>query len=105
MEKVVRISIGRFDEDKRDMIRAHLKEFYGKLASGIRAMKGNISFFVGLDSENSAMVNVSEWNSVESAKQMETFQPMLDLAKEFSLFEVRFERPILNFTQLWEIRA
>jgi quinol monooxygenase YgiN len=81
VEKVVRISIGRFDEEKTDLIRARLMESYDKLAPGIRTMKGNISFFAGIDSEHSAIVNVSEWESMESAKQMETFQPMLDLAR------------------------
>jgi hypothetical protein len=103
VEKVVRISIGRFDKEKADLMRARLSETYDKLAPGIRAMKGNISFFAGIDLEHNAMVNISTWDSTDSAKQMESFKPMLDLAKEFAALGATFERPILNFTQIWEI--
>ena len=95
--------MGRFDKETAEMIKACLEEAYDKLAPGIRAMKGNISFFAGIDLEQNAMVNVSAWDSIESAKQMESFKPMLDLAKEFAFLKVNFERPILNFTKLWEI--
>jgi hypothetical protein len=100
----MRISIGRFSKEKTNTIKIRLLESYQELAPGILAMKGNISFVAGMDLEHDAMVNVSVWDSLESAKQMETFKPMLDLGKEFSALGVTFERPILNFTRLWEIR-
>ncbi|MDA4130380.1 MAG: hypothetical protein OK457_06380 [Thaumarchaeota archaeon] len=64
-------------------------------------MKGNISYFAGLDIERNAMVNVSEWDSLFSAKQMETFLPMLDLPRQIVELGVRFERPIINFSHIW----
>ena len=100
---VVRVSIGRFDPGKLDTVEYALNAAQDKLVSGIRAMHGNRSYFAGIDRENFAMVNVSVWDSVEAAKQMESFQPMLDLAKEFASVGVRFERPVLNFEQLWTI--
>jgi len=48
-------------------------------------------------------VNVSVWDSLTAAKQMESFQPMLDLAREFVSMGVRFDRPILNFERVWSI--
>src|ERR1022692_932998 len=102
-ENVVRISIGKFDPDKLDEIRLALQVTYDKLVSGIMSMVGNRGFFAGIDVENFAMINVSYWDSIEAAKQIEHFQPMLDLAKEFIEMGVRFERPILNFEQLWII--
>src|SRR5215469_3591144 len=54
-----------------------------QLAPGIREMKGNLSYFAGIDLEHNAMVNVSTWDSLEAAKQMETFKPMLQLASTF----------------------
>jgi hypothetical protein len=34
---------------------------------------------------------------------MATFQPMIDLAGTFAPLGVRMQRPILNFTTLWEL--
>jgi hypothetical protein len=93
---VIRISIGHFDSEKLDAMKKALNGTYDKLAPGIRSMTGNRSFSAGIDKEHSATVNMSVWDSVESAKQMEHFQSMLDLAREFAEMGVRFERPILN---------
>jgi len=103
MKDCVRISVGRFDSDKIAAVKRALHESYEKLAPGIRSMSGNRGYYVGIDAENCAMVNVSFWDSVTAAKQMEHFQPMLDLAGEFIKIGVRFERPILNFEPLWTI--
>jgi hypothetical protein len=100
---VVRISIGGFDSDKIDTVKRALETSQDRLTPGIRAMKGNRGFFAGIDHENYSMVNVSSWDSVSAAKQMEHYQPMLELAKEFIGMGVRFERPILNFEPLWTI--
>ncbi len=75
------------------------------LVPGIKSMNGNLTYFAGMDRENSVMVNVSSWDSVTSAKQMDHFQPMLDLAHEFIGMGVRFERPILNFESIWMIEV
>jgi hypothetical protein len=100
---VIRISIGRFDSNKTEAVKLALEATYEKLAPGIRLMIGNRGFSAGIDAENCAMVNVSHWDSVGAAKQMEHFQPMQDLAQEFIRMGVRFERPILNFEPLWTI--
>jgi hypothetical protein len=80
-----------------------LIESKAALESGIRAMRGNLGYYVGIDRRNNAMSNVSLWESVEAAEQMTTFRPMLDLAKTFVELGVRFQRPILNFTTLWDL--
>jgi hypothetical protein len=49
------------------------------------------------------MSNVSIWESIETAEQMATFQPMIDLAGAFVALGVRFQRPILNCETVWEI--
>jgi hypothetical protein len=102
-DDIIRISIGRFDPNKVEAVKLALEATYEKLAPGIRLMAGNRGFFAGIDDENSTMINVSFWDSVKAAKQMESFQPMLDLAREFINMGVRFERPILNFEPLWTI--
>jgi hypothetical protein len=55
---VVRISLGRFDADKYDMIRQLLDQSQKTLIPAIRALKGNRAYYVGIDRENSAMTNV-----------------------------------------------
>ncbi len=100
---VIRISIGKFDADREADIEAKLLASKAPLESGIHAMKGNLAYYVGVDRANHAMHNVSIWESVADAEQMASFAPMLALAVEFASLGVRFERPILNFTTLWQI--
>ncbi len=98
---VVRISLGRFNVTVRDTIRKLLDDSQTTLIPAIRALKGNRGYYVGIDSENNAMTNVSVWDTRTDAEQMATLQPMLDLAKIFVDAGVRFERPITNHEILW----
>jgi hypothetical protein len=100
---VIRISLGTFESDKAAIVEAKLIESKAALEAGIRAMRGNLGYYVGIDRRNNAISNVSLWDSVDAAEQMATFQPMLDLAKTFVALGVQFQRPILNLTTLWEL--
>lgn len=100
---VIRISLGTFDADKRLIVEAKLMESKAALEAGIRAMHGNLGFYAGIDRMNNAMSNLSLWDSIEAVEQIATFQPMLDLARTFVALGVRFQRPILNCTTLWEL--
>jgi hypothetical protein len=100
---VIRISIGKFDSDKAAIVQMKLQDSKSRLEPGIRAMHGNLAYYVGIDRTNQAMHNVSVWESVEDADQMATFAPMLELAGEFAALGVRFERPILNCETLWQL--
>jgi hypothetical protein len=102
---VIRISIGKFDADKTAVVEKTLRESRVRLESGIRAMRGNLAYYVGIDRASHAMHNVSVWESVADANQMATFPPMLALAEEFTALGVRFERPILNCDTLWQLDA
>ena len=100
---VIRISIGKFDPDKAAAVEGKLRESRTRLESGIRAMRGNLAYYVGIDHTNHAMHNVSVWESVTDANQIATFAPMLTLAAEFTMLGVLFERPILNCDTLWQL--
>ena len=100
---VIRISLGSFESNKAAVVETKLIESKAVLEAGIRAMRGNLGYYVGIDRKNNAISSVSLWDSVETAEQMATFQPMLDLAKTFVELGVRFQRPILNLTTLWEL--
>ena len=97
----IRISLGVFDADKTETIAATLVETRDLLELGIRAMRGNLGYFFGVDRTANVMHNVSCWESMVDADQMGSYQPMLYRAGEFVRLGVRFQRPILNFETLW----
>ena len=47
----------------------------------------------------SSLTNVSLLTSLEAAKRLDTFQPMLELAKPFAAKGATFERSILKLTR------
>jgi hypothetical protein len=80
-----------------------MAEAFAVLDPGIRQMRGLIHFYAGEDEAVDSLVNVSVWRTLEDAKQLDTFQPMLDLGKEFVRKGATFERPIMNYASQWEI--
>ena len=46
---------------------------------------------------------MSLWDSLDDARQMERYQPMLDLGRRFAELGARFERPIMNYSTLWQL--
>jgi hypothetical protein len=73
------------------------------LEPGIREMRGLIHFYTGEDEATNSLSNVSVWRSLEDAKQLDTYQPMLDLGKVFVSKGARFDRPIMNYVSQWDI--
>jgi hypothetical protein len=73
------------------------------LLPGIQAMRGCRGYFAGSDQATSSLSNVSIWETLEDAKQMERFQPMLELGKRFLDAGANFERPIMNYGTLWQL--
>jgi len=68
---------------------------------GILDLPGLIAFYAGVDREHSQLINVSFWNTVDDAEQMNTFQPMLDLAQRLLPLGAAFLRPVPNFETVW----
>jgi hypothetical protein len=73
-------------------------------APGIEGMPGLMAYYAGADEAISSLTNISVWSTRENAKQMDTFQPMLDLGKMFAEKGATFERPIMNYTTLWQLK-
>jgi hypothetical protein len=44
------------------------------------------------------------WTTLAHARQMDAFQPMLDLGKAFVARGATFERPIMNYETLWQLK-
>jgi hypothetical protein len=98
---VVRVSYGRYPVEKEAAI-AEIMNYSGKpVEQAIQKLPGLISFYSGIDREAHTIVNASLWKDIESAKQMDTLQAMIDLGKAVVELGVKFERPIANCTTLW----
>jgi hypothetical protein len=105
MQPVVRVSILRCAPEKFDELRQMMIEADPVLRPGIEAMPGLISFHAGADEATSSLMNVSIWKTLDNARQLDTFQPMLDSGKAFVQKGATFERPIMNYLTLWQLRG
>lgn len=99
---VLRVSILRCPAELFPEVRRMMQDAEPILRPGMEALPGFLSFYAGADEAASSLTNVSFWTSLEAAKQMDSFQPMLDLAKPFMEMGATFERPIMNYATLWQ---
>ena len=99
----VRVSVLRCDPQQFAELKKMMAESITVLEPGIRQMRGLIQFYAGEDEAVNSLINVSVWRALEDAKQLDTFQPMLDLGKVFVAKGATFERPIANYASQWEI--
>jgi hypothetical protein len=99
----VRVSVIRCQPQHFAGLKKMMADAMDVLGTGIRGMRGLIHFYAGEDEAVSSLVNVSVWRTLEDAKQLDTFQPMLDLGKAFVSKGATFERPIMNYASQWEI--
>jgi hypothetical protein len=100
---VVRVSVLRCEPSRFLEFERMMNESAALLLPGIRAMRGCRGYFAGSDQATLSLSNVSVWATLEDAKQMEHFQPMLDLGKKFLDAGATFERPIMNYGTLWQL--
>ena len=104
MNPIVRVSILRCAPDRFREMRQMMLNAEKVLRPGIESMRGLLAYYGGADETTSSLTNVSVWTDLAAAKQMDTFQPMLDLGKEFATKGATFERPIMNYATLWQLR-
>jgi hypothetical protein len=102
-QTVVRVSILRCEPKRFAEFKRMMSEAESILAPGIRGLRGCQAYLAGADEATSSLSNVSIWDTLDDAKQMERFQPMLDLGKRFLEAGATFERPIMNYATLWHI--
>lgn len=100
---VIRLSRGSFPAERYEEVRARLDAARATLVPAVRGLHGCLHFWAAIDPVSNTMLNVSVWETLADAKQMETLQPMLALAGEFSALGVTFERPITNSQVLWDV--
>lgn len=100
---VIRLSRGSFDSERFTAVRNRLDEAEAALVPGIKSLRGCLHFWAGVDPVSNSMLNISVWATLEDARQLDTFAPMLELATVFTRLGVTFERPITHYESLWEI--
>ena len=94
-EPVVRISHGFFEAHLRETVEAKLSEGRDSLEAALKALRGLLHYYVAVDPTSNSMVNVSVWESLAAAKQMDTLQAMLAQRDIFVGLGVKFQ-PIRN---------
>ena len=101
-EPVVRFSQGFFEPQQYDVVAAKLNDGRSILESALRSLPGLIHYYVSIDSISNSMVNVSIWESLQAAQQMNTLKEMLAQRDIFVALGVKFQ-PIRNYSGLWSI--
>jgi hypothetical protein len=97
----VRVALIRCSPENFALISDKMEKSEKALRPGIEAMPGLLAFYAGADAETLTLTNVSLWDSVEHAKQLDTFAPMVALAREFIADGGRPERPVMNHVMQW----
>jgi hypothetical protein len=100
---VTRVSILRCKAEQFREFERMMRESVSILLPGIQKMHGCRDYFAGSDKATLSLSNVSVWETLEDAQQMDRFQPMLELGKRFLEAGASFERPIMNYGTLWQL--
>ena len=99
---VVRISKGKFNA--KDVVHAErlLADSEKALREPLSGLRGLLHYYVGIDRAAGYLINVSVWESLEAAHQMDTLQAMLAQRPVLEAAGVTFE-VITNHETLWMI--
>jgi len=99
---VVRISKGSFDLARLADAERGLAQSELALRDELKKLPGLLHYFVGIDRERGFLTNVSVWDSLAHAHQLDTLQAMLALRPILEALGVTFE-VITNHETLWTI--
>ena len=99
---VVRISKGNFDLNRLTEAERLLIESETALRAPLQGLRGLLHYYVGIDRERGYLTNVSVWETLADAHQMDSLQAMLAQRPILEGAGVSFE-PITNHETLWSI--
>jgi hypothetical protein len=99
---VVRISRGKFDLSDAAEAERLLAESEAALRAPLQELRGLVHYYVGIDRELGYVVNVSVWQTLEDAHQMDGLQAMVAQRPILEAAGVGFQ-PITNHETLWAI--
>jgi quinol monooxygenase YgiN len=101
-QAVVRVSKGYFEAEDFAAVERLIAESAAALVPAIEALAGLLYYHAGVDADGNTVVNVSIWESMTAAGQMETLAPMLSQRPVLEAAGVRFDR-IANYEAVWSI--
>jgi hypothetical protein len=101
---VVRISTGRFAPANYQRVKELIEQSAGPLVPAIRALRGLLYYHAAVDPESSTIVNVSLWESLDAAKQLDGLAAMLAQRPILEGAGVTFDK-IVNYEALWKIET
>ena len=99
---VVRISKGKFDPGNATHAERLLFESEQALRVPLTRLSGLLHYYVGVDRVHGQLINVSVWDSLEHAHQLDTLPEMLAQRPILEAAGVSFE-VITNHETLWTI--
>jgi hypothetical protein len=99
---VVRISKGRCDPANMNEAERLLLDSEAALREPLQQLRGLVHYYVGIDREHGFLTNVSVWETLEDAHQMDSLQAMLDQRPILQAAGISFEQ-ITNHDTLWTI--
>lgn len=99
---IVRVSKGRFSPEKYAQVRSLIEDSAAPLVPAIQALRGLLYYHAAVDPATHTVLNVSIWDSLEAARQMDTLPAMLAQRPILESGGVTFE-PIANYEPLWKI--
>lgn len=101
---VVRVSKGRFDADRYEQVKKLIDDSAATLIPALQQLHGLLYYHAGVDPQTNTVVNVSVWESVEDAKQMDTLQAMLAQRPILESAGVQFDK-IANYDPAWKMEG
>jgi hypothetical protein len=101
---IVRISQGRFAPENLQRVKELLDQSAGPLVPAIKALSGLLYYHAAVDPETSTVMNVSVWETLAAAKQLDSLAAMLAQRPILEGAGVTFEK-IVNYQPLWTIEA
>jgi hypothetical protein len=101
---VVRVSKGRFAPERHDQVKKLVDDSAKPLVPALSELRGLLYYHVAVDAATSTVVNVSIWENLAAAKQMDTLAPMLAQRPILEAAGVTFDK-IANYEPAWKIQG
>ena len=99
---IARISKGRFSADEYETVKKLVANSATPLVPALKRLRGLLYYHAAVDPETRTVINVSIWEDLEAAKQMDRLQEMLAQRPILEDAGVTFDR-IANYEPLWTI--
>src|SRR5690349_8682209 len=95
-QPIVRLSRGRFAPEKYEHVKQLIDDSANPLVPAIRGLRGLLYYHAAVDRETNTVLNVSIWEDLDAATQMDTLQAMLAQRPILEAAGVTFDR-IVNY--------